>query len=484
MAFLYGKKSKSYPFPDIDKPLPEQVEDSYAMYRHQNKLLISDAGYGKTFTACLAAMRVHRHIMKREGRPAKVLVVVPSIALLQWGMWWDYCYERYGLRDDCVCQVIKSGKDEIAEGVTHLVVTYGMLVWMKNGLYNRIEEWGFDVFIGDEYEVMVNRNSKVTMMLLAPESHKGLCHQARWIWLMTATPIPRYNDGLYPPLFALFRKVMNALGFKSYGDWVSAFCRTDLVQYGGMRQPKLKVTGSIRDDELHDLLYNPEFKIAIRRKVDAPYYFDDVYIDIQKSKLLDELEVELQEGGEVSVNDFGQEFIDRSGPAQQAYTLLGELKVNPVAELVHQILLDKEKNDDPSGILVFFWNTAVGEELHKVLCSKYGYEFSFVDGRSNAAQKHEAATLLNSGASHGIVGQIKSMGAAIDVQKNCDTVLFAQIDWSDSREVQALKRAARRGQRKTVRVIRALTEYWGDQTPLRVAARKRSGAAKSLDGEK
>jgi SNF2 family DNA or RNA helicase len=88
---------------------------------------------------------------------------------------------------------------------------------------------------------------------------------------------------------------------------------------------------------------------------------------------------------------------------------------------------------------------------------------------------------MNEGRSDVLVGQIQSMGAAINIQHNCNHVVFAERDWSHSRQLQALQRVFRRGQNSNVIVDYCQSTNPLEEPKVRVVARKQSGAAKVLD---
>jgi hypothetical protein len=91
---------------------------------------------------------------------------------------------------------------------------------------------------------------------------------------------------------------------------------------------------------------------------------------------------------------------------------------------------------------------------------------------------------FNGGSARILLGQIKAMGVALNLQENCDHVVFAEDTYSHAANLQAYQRVWRRGQESVVRV-----DFCKSLLPLsdlryNVATKKGADAAVTLDGVK
>jgi superfamily II DNA or RNA helicase len=472
---IYGKSALKFKLDRIPTLMAEQIADGDYMFKSSRALLISDPGYGKTFTALHALARV-----LETGDQVRTIIFLPPVASFQWAVTTASFMMHKGLGNDTQIQVVRSGIEDIDPATNILIVSYGMVANIKSKLPKKIREWQPNVVICDEYETMASLDSIRTKIILGDEKVEGIVDCAEWKWMLTGTPIPRYNDGLFPVLNALYPDVLDAAGVGTSDQFNAKFCFVKLVKFPGMYQAKEQVAGSTNNDALADLLYNGCG--AIRRKLvlEVDYIERNVLTDFKPSQELQGLTNELLLAGEMLAMDENGSVTEPSPNMTKAQRLIGTEKAKAVAEYLVQQIKAKRAAGDKRGIVCLFWHTDAGTAIFSALL-RAGFEADLVDGKSDAKRKHDMATKMNEGRSDVLVGQIQSMGAAINIQHNCNHVVFAERDWSHSRQLQALQRVFRRGQNSNVIVDYCQSTNPLEEPKVRVVARKQSGAAKVLD---
>lgn len=486
ITILRGAKPLNLLLPDEIPMLDEeQIAAGEAMFDAGNKLLFSDPGAGKTLTAIQALMLVEEH-MSANPDPVKVLIVCPSIAVRTWMVWLARSYAEMNL--PCVIQNIDKGNRAVTPETTHLIVTYGMLSRKNDKLMQQLLDFDASVFIADESDNLSGTDAARTKRVFGESfNDTGLISGCAWSWFLTGTPIPRYNDGLFPVLRAkfndrleyfLYNTEINGRTYIPSGDvkadYEFAFCRTELVKFGKMWNAKERICGNRHMEWLHKLLYGGATPIAIRNKLkmrDKPV-FKEVSLDVEFSKEFLELEEEAM--GTADFYD-GARIMDPK--LNSALRQMGMEMVPAVTGL----LLDYIQKVN-GGILVLFWHTDVGLDIAGAL-EYAGFKVGFIDGGTTQKNDAEVEASFNAGKLDFVVGQIASMGVALNMQENCQTVVFAEDTYSDAKNMQAYQRVWRRGQKKPVTVI-----YCRCYSPLAeirpsVANRKGREAKITLDGE-
>ena len=201
-------------------------------------------------------------------------------------------------------------------------------------------------------------------------------------------------------------------------------------------------------------------------------------LDLKPSPELLELQASALADVAMATDDFGNLFEVVSPDTAKALHVYGQELAPLVADSVIGLL---PKID--GGILLLFWHRKVGEELARKLTSA-GVKVALVDGSVPQNKVDGYVEAFNSGEIDVLIGQIKKMGVALNLQENCNTVCFAEDTYSDAMNLQAYQRVWRRGQEKDVNIIhfKSLMEL-ADLRP-NVAKRKGSDAAQVLDGEK
>lgn len=477
--------------PELDE---EQTFAAYCMAEDFDKLLWSDPGAGKTLTTIQAMMLVEEKLDDGEDeRPdLTAIIAVPPIAIGTWVRWLTAAYEATGRW--AVIQVIRSGSDVIRADATHVIISYGILSQRQTPLaVEALQGCNTAIFIADESDNLTGTDSNRTLRVFGKGfrgDRDSLVYLAQWRWFLSGTPIPRYNDGLYPVLRAIFPGKLQAVvgdkgqiyeSIKTLRDYVSVFCRTELVKFGKMAKAKEKICGSLNNRALNRLLFDGPKPIAIRIKLEVPADLieQEVTLTPKFSKEFLKLEDELANLPQL---DFDARNIDpRVATAQRMMAVeCAPLVANYVKDCFEN---DRQRNSPVTlGKVVLYVHTEAGNIIGNFLI-RNGFRVRFINGSTDAQEDMETERRFNAGECDVVVGQIKAMGVAINLQERCDHVIFAEDTYSARDNEQARNRVYRRGQTRPVRVDYCRPISFLADIKVSSADRKDKSAREVLDGK-
>lgn len=470
-SIYVDKKLSNMTVPDKIPPLDQEQIDAgrwLAEDGRETGLLFSDPGAGKTLTAIFGMAELAFGARLAKGKLDKVLVVCPTIALREWAIWITAYYRAACLSSRV--QIITKNATVIDPDATHVVVSYGVAGRGGSAVAEAARGMAWSVLACDESHNMANLKTARAREIIGPGS---IAKVAKRVWFITGTPIPRYQDGLWPML-RRFPDRMRSIGVNNYQDFVNMFCYTRRVRYGGMRQAREVISGNRNKDIMTALLYG-EPAIAWRNKLvirDKPV-FHDMTLPLRPSKELRRLQ-EAALAGEQEFDSYGN-IVKVVDPVMvEALHLYGVELAPNVAGAVTGLLQDRD-----DGILVLYWHKKVGDVLRERLAD-YGVLTVQIDGSTSTRERERLVDAFNNGECDVLLGQIQAVGVALNLQKNCHTVVFAEDTYSDTMNMQAYQRVWRRGQTKTVEIYRAKTVLPLSDIRINVAARKGSDAADIL----
>ena len=488
---IIGAKERAFNYSDELPPLDDdQINAGFRMADKGAHLLWSDPGAGKTLTAIHALVVVHEEYQPNP----RVLIVCPNIAVRTWIRWVKQVYDDLGI--GATTQYVEKSNRAVTPEADILILTYGTLSRKNEKLAKALHGFNADVLLCDESDNLTGLDSARTEFVFGPKPayNAGLAAKPRWAWFLTGTPIPRYNDGLFPVLRSRFRDRLEDYGVADLDKYLTTFCTTEAVMYGAIRRPKVNVNGSQQNKLLRAMLFGDlkrkQEPIATRIKlvlVERPAHKEiTIYPEFSKEYLALEAEVcnPATAWATAVANDEGDgenevgRYVDPR--LATAFRMMGAESAPEVVKIAGDELNAKRAVGDVTGLLLLYWHTDVGNELENALRLS-GWRVGRIDGSTSGDQDAETERAFNAGELDAVVGQIKSMGVALNLQENCDTVIFAEETFSDAANQQAYQRVWRRGQNKLVRVwwCRPLSGL-ADMKP-NVADRKRDSAAQVLD---
>jgi len=477
---IVGKKLKTYAYPDMPKFLPEQVSDGAKLYNRKRHAIFSEPGTGKTLTAIRGLQIVNEYRVRTTGRTARVLVVVPSIAVRNWVVWLAAMRHPVG---DADIQVIAAGKDEIDLYAKHVICTYGMLSRRTSKLADRLLKWSPDVVILDESDNLNGIDSVRTGVIYGDGHIAGLVTKARWVWCLTGTPIRRYADDLFPWLRSLHSDTLKAHDVMSKGKFLSKFCVTQLRKFPGMHIPKKVVVASQNMPLLHEIIYGEG--LATRR------LFKDVAEHMPRKKERDisivftpsQQLLELTHGAlekETEMDEHGEMPNITEPTMVVAQHLLGIEKVPSVVEYL-EIVAAEQKQVGSKSTIVLFWHRDVGDLLADTM-DELGYSVEVINGSTPSKAREVYEDAFNAGRLDFLFGQIAAMGVSLNLQHGGNRAVFAERSWSYAGNVQAFDRIFRLGQDSDVLIDYIISDSPLEEPKTRVLGRKRETMDQIVDG--
>ena len=428
------------------EPLPTQVQDADFLAQHRHPALFSEPGTGKTITALEG--------WKRVG--GRLLVVAPPIALR---MWQHNIDAHLGAR----AQILRAGKDTIDKSADAHVLSYQMA-----GKFPDLA--GADVLVLDESDALKSLDSHRTQAVFGHRAQmkSGLAVGAAHVWPLTGTPIRRYADDVYPHLRALHPDLLRKeLGIWTYQQFVDRFCVTQLRRFHARQRAQPTVIGNRDEAALRAFIYGNN--LAVRRTIHdvaafmPPLTTREVTVQYDDSEALKEATGEALGAGEME-------------PVMAtARRLLGAAKAPHVAAYV------RDTWDQLScAMLVFYWHKEAGDILQARL-EAADLIVRRIDGSTSADKRVEYERAFNAGEIDILLGQIASMGVAINLQQGSYYGVFAEMDWSPAAKDQALRRLWRLGQKTHVQIDICQADHPLDEAVSMVLDRKDTSARKVVN---
>jgi SNF2 family DNA or RNA helicase len=403
--------------------LPHQIEDAQFLASRRFAGCFSSPGSGKTLTTLEAARLVC---------PSRLLIVGPPISLR---MWQQETEDHLGIQ----ARVLKTGRTPTSYSDA-LVCSYEIATKRKDEL----RDWlAGGVLICDESHALKSIDAKRTKAVLGKH---GIVDVAGYAWMLTGTPVTRWNDDLYP---FLCRADMDGLRKRAGGNTLQKYklryCVTQQRQFPGARHPTEVVVGNRNTDELRDWLYNGG--LAVRRELKdvweqmPPITFNELEIPL---KLTPDLKARLKETDKKSVSQLQQDLQNKEPALATIRREIGMAKVPAAAKEI------KERLDAGHGpILVGAWHTDVIDALFKALGD---HRVEIIDGRTSGTRKSDVQNDFNAGIVDVLIGQIGAMGVSLNLQKGGNVIMVVEQDWSPAIMDQFYARVHRMGQERHVHV--------------------------------
>jgi hypothetical protein len=427
-------------------PLPTQVQDAEFLAAHRHPALFSEPGTGKTITALEG--------WKRVG--GRLCVVAPPIALRMW-------QRNISEHLDARAQVITSGKDVIDHTADAHVLSYQMV-----GKFQALK--GANVLVLDESDALKSLNSQRTSAVFGRAAHMKDClaEGVEHVWPLTGTPIRRYADDLYPHLRALHPDALRkAFGIWTYQQFVSRFCTTQLRRFHARQRAQSTVIGNKNEAELRGLIYGNN--LAVRRTIhDVAAFMPPLTLREVSVKFDDTAELREATGEALGAGEM-------EPVMATARRLLGTAKAPHVAEYVVDVWEQLS-----CAVLLFYWHKEAGDILEARL-REAGLIVRRIDGATSAEKRAEYERAFNAGDIDILLGQIASMGVAINLQQGSHYGVFAEMDWSPAAKDQALRRLWRLGQQTHVQIDVCQADHPLDEAVSMVLDRKDTSAKKVVD---
>tara|TARA_R110000851_G_scaffold174949_6_gene321191 strand:- start:3013 stop:4371 length:1359 start_codon:yes stop_codon:yes gene_type:complete len=416
---------------------------SYDLFPHQikgavflsgstgTKGLFFGMGTGKTITALEAAKQVGNR---------RMLVIAPPIAL---PMWHAEATAYLGRE----AQILSTGSTAIRMFASILVVSYAIATTRAAELI----DWVADgVLICDESHALKSPTAKRTSAILG---WRGIASSAAYSWMLTGTPITRWNDDVFAFLCnADLAGVRERLGGITLEKFRLKHTIRQKRQFAGARFPVDMVVGNRNTELLGEWIYSSDngrgAPLALR--VDLKEVFENMPpLTVNRYNIKLEVDAELRAALKametMSVADIASKLASKEPALATVRRQLGVAKVKAAAAEI------AERIESGESVLVGAWHTDVIDALEQILSDR-GYRCVTLDGRTSATKKRNLTTAWNTGQLDVLVGQIAAMGVSLNLQEGGSQIIVVESDWSPSVMDQFFARLWRYGQEKHVHV--------------------------------
>jgi len=444
--------------------LQHQVEDAKFLAATPGvRGLFSGMGSGKTLTAIEALSEVFHVNAQYDGDPGRAVVIAPPITLT---MWAEEIYEHTGLST----QIIRKGSDEIDHDADVIILSYDLATKRADEFHGHVLP---TVLICDEAHALKNIKSKRTKAILG---RGGLCEAAVFTWLLTGTPITRYNDDVYAFL-------LRAAGPESFrerlgGTDIDRFrlhhCVTKLKSFGRGR-PTPVVVGNRNTEELSEWIFDGGY--AVRRELQEVW-------DAMPALTISHLQVgytassslkrTLSQLAKLDLDDLEDSLVSGDGHIATVRRQLGVAKVPASAKEI----VDRVEAGSSTPILVGAIHHDVIDALD-VYLSSADVAHGVIDGRTPMLQRDKLIAAFNANEIDVLIGQISAMGVGVNLQGS-NHIVEVETDWSPAIMDQFRARCHRMGQKKSVHVDVFHTDTNLDQAIRRIQATKRRDQATAM----
>ena len=373
------------------------------MAKKVKRILLADRmGLGKTISSLSL-------LVEPERRPA--LIIVPPTLCSQW--------------DSVIKEVIPGMSTHIIKGLKNYELPNVEVLITS---YNRLNRWqdvlnniGFKTIIADEIHELRHLE---TAKRLATQS---LSETTEMFLGLSGTPIFNYGSEIWSVLDVIKPK---CLGDRSefMGEWCDSWNRKVL-------EPTT-LNGFLKSQGLM-LRRNPEEVGLIFGKLNKTVCTIDS--DLKELKKIQNvaktLALSVLSGNIKNVSESSREFDWKLRHAT------GIAKAKPAAEFIKMLLEEEEK------VVVTLWHRDCYDILMKELKDYYPVMFS---GSESIKQKQDSLNKFINGNSRILLISLRS-GAGLDgLQKVCNTIVHAELDWSPHVMDQLNSRLDRDGQVKLV----------------------------------
>lgn len=423
--------------------MSHQITDARFLAKRSFAGCFNGMGSGKTLTSLEAAKIV---------KPARILIIAPPIAL---PMWRDVASDWL----DTPSAILATGKQDIPSEPI-LVVSYEIATKRKDELAEWAQTAGGDtILICDESHALKSTKAKRTKAVLG---RHGLVESFDFNWMLTGTPVTRWNDDIMPFLMRAAKdEIKAACGGLSIDRFNLRFCIVQEKKYTGMRFPVKVTVGSKNEAELGEILS----KVATRRTLadvwDAMPDLTHTRYEVQLSNR-SEIRDMLKSLGKMSPAEIQKAMQSDDEALATVRRQIGMGMVKDAAAFV------SERIESGLPVIVGAWHTDVIDALYAEL---HGFRAAIIDGRTSSAMKEKITHDWNDGKLDCIVGQIGAMGVSLNLQKGGNNIVVVEEDFSPAVMRQFYGRLHRMGQEKCVHVDTLYAD-----TPLNKAITRIAGA--------
>jgi SWI/SNF-related matrix-associated actin-dependent regulator 1 of chromatin subfamily A len=472
--------------PETITPFPYQIAGVEYMLNRNAVLLADEMGLGKTGQAFLV-MNMRRNV--------EALIVCPAILKYNWlkearkwlvGKVTAYIYESKKIRY-YTKQLTPHNKTTILH-----IINYDILGKFRERLLGT----PYNFFVADECHFIKNQDAFRT------EIAQELAKKVLWRIFITGTPIYNKPKDLFVPL-----NLIDTNTFSNFYAFATRYCGAKKMMMAG--RSILKFDGATNMDELNQILRSNYMVRRMTKDVlkDLPEKMKDVIVLNEESlegivkqeqnvliKSKNEqatLKLEIEQLRQLVRDNSAYESLYKDkvkkmkeskfksfGELSRLRKEMGLKKLPYVVEFVKDILENSE--DSLSKVVVFGHHTQVLEGIFNGLKK---YSPVIVTGKVLDKDRQKAIGLFKEkNKCRVFIGSMGASGVGVDgLQNNCNTVVFAELDWTPALVEQAEARLARIGQTLPVFVYHIVADGSIDSHIAKLMVSKTAVAKEILD---
>jgi superfamily II DNA or RNA helicase len=416
-------------------PLREHQIRFGNMFKKVRRMLLADVlGLGKTFSALST-------ICDPKNLPA--IIIVPAHLCTQWEK------ETKRLLPDMSTHVIRGFKNYPLPVVDVLITTYNRLGPWQDTLIS--DRHSFNTVIFDEvHELRHTGTTKRSVAALFSE-------KAKQVLGLSGTPIFNMGSEIWSVLDVI---KPDCLG--GYDDFVSEWCTWGKVLEPATLNSYLKKQGLLlrrTPEQAGQTLHEPSKHVIT---IDADLDKLKEVENVAKTLALSVLSGNVSEDNE-SAREFDWKLRHATGVA----------KARPVASVIRMILEQEEK------VLVAAWHRDCHDILQKELKD---FKIVMYTGTESGKEKDQAVKDFIEGDARIFLISLRSGSGLDGLQRVCNTVVLAELDWSCHVLDQIVGRLARDGQTRPVQAFYLTIADGSDPFMLSLIGEKRSQHAGLIEG--
>lgn len=472
---------------DIDIPAPDGL--TYLPYQKagiaflrerlvtdgSRALLSDEMGLGKTIQVIGYA-----NMLLAEGNRdrLRVLVIAPKIALLNW----KAELEKWLIRPHSVA--IWTTKAQPAADI--VLVNYDIVAKLHGCLADKAQPW--DLLACDESHALKDGKAQRTKAVLGG---KDIIPARRRVF-MTGTPILNRPIELFPvlrscgvefaPNYQFFARrycdgTDTRFGFDASGASNLCELHEKLRASIMVRRLKADVLTDLPDKRRQVITIDPGESVALRKALrdEAGGLKQTEKVEAEAMKVV----ARAQKGADKAAYD---EAVKRlSSIRVQNLAVIAELRQKTALAKVPLVVESATATLDsaPDAVLVFAHHREVVSRLAEGFRAA-GHEPAVITGETSAEDRKRAQDDIQNGRKRVFIGSIHACGVAITLTA-ASTVVFAELDWTPGRMVQAEDRAHRIGQKNAVLAQHLVVDGSIDADMLKTSWAKAFNATAALD---
>ena len=374
----------------------------------KNVLIADDMGLGKTIQAI--------GLLNQLDKFKTVLIVCPKTPMLNW---------KEEIKKWLILEVeiiICNSKSEIIDDGNIYIINYDILAKVK------IPK--IDILIADEVHYAKNKKAVRSKSFYKIKSNRRI--------YLTGTPIMNRPAEIYSIAKSLDDKIFDT----EYSFW-NRYCDLQDNGYG------LDYSGASNIGELNRILRSSIMIRRLKKDVltDLPEKTRQV-IKFEGNQRLIKKEMQLYQNSKKENIEIGN--------MGDIITLRKEIAIKKVPQVLQYI---KDTLENEEKIIVFAHHKEVIKQLEEGLSS---FEIVKIDGSVSQEDRQKAIVKFQTGKARIFVGSIRACSEAITLTA-ASHVIFAEIDWTPGKNIQAEDRAYRIGQKNNVNITYLVYEKSVDE---------------------